>query len=189
MTYAPALAQRWFPARTWRRECAVVVAGAALVTALAQVSVPLAPVPVTAQTLGVLFVGGWLGFRRGTAAVALYLGAGLCGLPVFASGAAGPLVFAGPTGGYLIGFVAAAGTVGLLGEHGFLRTFPRALGVMVLATLPIYAFGLAWLAYYVPRGTLLASGLWPFVAFDAAKAALAAALLRGLSGITARSAQ
>jgi len=169
MTYAPALAQRWFPARTWRRECAVVFAGSALIAILAQVSVPLAPVPVTAQTLGVLLVGGWLGFRRGMAAVALYLGAGLCGLPVFAAGAGGPAVFAGPTGGYLIGFLAAAGTAGLLGEHGFLRTFPRALAVMVLASTPIYAFGLAWLAYYVPRGALLESGLWPFVLFDLAK--------------------
>jgi biotin transport system substrate-specific component len=183
MTYAPALAQRWFPARTWRRECVVVGAGAMLVALLAQVSVPLAPVPVTCQTLAVLFVGGWLGFRRASAALALYLAAGAAGLPVFALASGGPQVLAGPTAGYLIGFLAAAGTVGLLAEHGFLRTFPRALAATLLASLTIYAFGLAWLAAYVPRGTLLESGLLPFLPFDAIKAALAAALLRGLSAL------
>jgi biotin transport system substrate-specific component len=187
MTYAPALAQRWFPGRTWRRECVVVGAGALLVALLAQVSVPLAPVPVTCQTLGVLFVGGWLGFRRASAALLLYLTAGTAGMPVFALASGGPGVLAGPTGGYLLGFIAAAGTAGLLAEHGFLRTFPRALLVMLLASLPIYAFGLAWLAAYVPHGTLLESGLLPFFPFDLAKAALAAALLRGLLGVTARS--
>jgi biotin transport system substrate-specific component len=118
-------------------------------------------------------------------AIGLYLAAGAAGLPVFALGFAGLPAFAGPTGGYLIGFLPAAGTAGLLAEHGFLRTFPRAILTMLVASLPIYAFGLAWLASYVPRGTVLATGLWPFVPFDLAKAALAAAVLRGLGAATA----
>lgn len=187
MTYAPALAQRWFPARTWPRECAVVFAGAALVSLLAQVSVPLEPVPLTGQTLGVLLVGGWLGFRRGAASLALYVGAGAAGLPVFALGSAGPQILAGPTGGYLIGFIAAAAVAGFLAERGFLRNFPLAVAAMFVASLPIHAFGLAWLSLFVPPGALLDVGLWPFVAFDPIKLGLAAAILRGATGVTSRS--
>lgn len=188
MTYAPALAQRWFPARTWLRECAVVTAGTALVAALAQVSVPLQPVPLTGQTLGVLLVGGWLGSRRGAASLTLYVCAGVAGLPVFALGSWGPGILMGPTGGYLIGFIVAAAAAGFLAERGFLRTFPLAVAAMFLASLPIHAFGLAWLSRFVPSGSLLDVGFWPFVAFDPVKLALAASILRGSTAVTARSA-
>ncbi len=185
MPYIPALAQRWFPARTWPRECAVVGAGATLVALLAQVSVPLQPVPLTGQTLGVLLVGSWLGMSRGAAALTLYVFAGTCGLPVFAGGAFGPHV-AGPTGGYLIGFVVAAALVGFMAEAGFLKTFPRAVPAMFLASVPIHALGLLWLSRFVPESALLDVGFWPFVAFDPLKLGLAAAIVSGASGLTAR---
>lgn len=187
MSFAPALAQRWFPARTWLRECGVVFAGAALVALLAQVSVPLQPVPLTGQTLGVLLVGGWLGLRRGAAALALYVGAGAAGMPVFAGGAAGPQVLLGTTGGYLIGFIASAAVAGFLAERGFLRSFPLAVVAMLLASVPIHAFGLAWLSRFVPGSVLLDVGFWPFIAFDPAKLGLAAAILSGATGVTSRS--
>ncbi len=187
MTYAPALAQRWFPARTWPRECAIVFAGAALVSLLAQVSVPLQPVPLTGQTLGVLLVGGWLGFRRGAASLALYVGAGASGLPVFAGGALGAHHLVGPTAGYLFGFIVAAAAAGFLAERGFLRNFPLAVLAMFLAHLPIHAFGLAWLSRFVPQGTLLDAGFGPFVASDPAKLGLAAAIVSGSTAVTSRS--
>lgn len=177
MTFSPALAQRWFPARTWYREAGVVCGGIALLAALAQASVPLLPVPVTGQTLAVFLVGGWLGFRRGVAAVAGYIALGAAGAPIFAGGSGGPAVLVGPTAGYLVGFLVAAGTVGLLGEHGFLRTFPKALLTIAVATLSIFAFGLAWLAAYVPAGTLLGAGFWPFLPGAVAKAAIALLVL------------
>lgn len=186
MSYVPALAQRWFPARTWPRECAVVVAGAALVALLAQVSVPLQPVPLTGQTLGVLLVGSWLGMSRGAAALTLYVVAGTCGLPVFAGGFAGPQALAGPTGGYLAGFVVAAALVGFMAEAGFLKTFPRAVPAMFLASVPIHALGLLWLSRFVPESALLDVGFWPFVAFDPLKLGLAAAIVSGASGLSAR---
>ena len=188
MSVAPALAQRWFPARAWPRECAKVFAGAALVALLAQVSVPLQPVPLTGQTLGVLLVGGWLGFRRGAASLTLYVAAGAAWLPVYAGAAAGPHHLVGPTGGYLFGFIAAAAVAGFLAERGFLRNFPLAVLAMLLASVPIHAFGLAWLSRFVPGSVLLDAGFWPFVAFDPAKLGLAAAILRGATGFTSRSA-
>ena len=184
MTYSPALAQRWFPARTWYRELVVVVSGALLLALLAQVAIPLPHgVPITGQTLGVLLIGGSLGFRRGVAAVALYIGVGACGLPVFAVGGGGKTV------GYLIGFLVAAGTTGLLAEHGFLRRYWTAFLGMLVATVPVFAFGLAWLSYYVPRGTILETGLFPFLPGALAKAALAALLLPSLQRFTGRSAR
>lgn len=190
MTYSPALAQRWFPARTWYRELAVLVGAVLLIALLARVDIPLpGGVPITGQTFGVLLAGGSLGFRRGVAAIALYVGAGAGGLPVFAGGTAGPAVLVGPTAGYLIGFLVAAGATGLMAEHGFLRRYWPAFLGMLAATVPIFAFGLAWLSYYVPRGTVLAVGLLPFWPGALAKAALAALLLPSLQRFSGRSAR
>jgi len=186
MPYVPALAQRWFPARSWLRECAVVVGGAALVAALAQVSVPLQPVPLTGQTLGVLLVGSWLGFSRGSAALTLYVAAGAAGLPIFAGGAFGPAVLAGTTGGYLVGFIVSAALAGFMAEAGLMRTFPRAVPSLFVASLPIHAFGLVWLSRFVPERALLDVGFWPFVAFDPLKIGLAAAIVSGTSPRTRR---
>lgn len=177
MTYAPAPAQQLFPARTWTREVTLQVASVLLLAALARVTVPWVPVPFTGQTLGVLLIGGWLGFRRGVTATAFYLVAGSLGAPVFAGGAAGAHVLLGPTGGYLVGFVVSAGTAGLLGEHGFFHTLPKALLAMVLATIPVFAVGLGWLAYYLPSGSVLAAGLWPFLPGALVKMAIAALAL------------
>jgi biotin transport system substrate-specific component len=189
VTYSPALVQRWFPARSWYRELAVVGAASLLIALLAQVAIPLPLVPITGQTFGVLLVGGSLGFRRGVAAIALYIGAGAGGLPVFAAGGAGIAVLIGPTAGYLIGFLVAAGATGLMAEHGFLRRYWTAFLGMLGATIPIFAFGLAWLSYYVPRGTIWQAGLLPFLPGALAKAALAALLLPSLQRFTGRSAR
>jgi len=140
---------------------------------LAQVSIPLRPVPVTGQTLGILVAAALLGFRRGSLAAALYLFAGSLGAPLFAKFSGGMHVLLGPTGGYLIGFVLAAGTAGLLAEHGFVRTFPRAVMTMTLATIPVFIVGVAWLSSYYP-GQALELGLYPFLPGAFLKIALAA---------------
>ena len=70
-------------ARALALDAGLVVAGAAIVAVLAQVEVPLQPVPITGQTLGVVVVGAALGARRGAAALLTYMLAGLAGLPVF----------------------------------------------------------------------------------------------------------
>ncbi|MFN3337582.1 MAG: biotin transporter BioY, partial [Thermomicrobium sp.] len=88
----------------------LVVAGSLATALAARVSIPLpfTPVPITGQTFAVLLVGAVLGSRRGAASMALYVVQGLAGLPVFAGGKAGLAVLLGPTGGYLVGFIAAA---------------------------------------------------------------------------------
>ncbi|MGQ9848864.1 MAG: biotin transporter BioY [Aggregatilineaceae bacterium] len=160
-------------------DATLVIAGSLLVALLAQFAVPLpfSPVPVTGQTLAVLMVGMLLGSRRGGLALLTYLAEGAMGLPVLAGGAAGLARLTGPTGGYLIGFVAAAFLVGWLAERGWDRRPETTLLAMLLGNAVIYAFGLPWLAHFVGTERVLSLGLLPFLAGDLGKALLAMALL------------
>jgi len=163
------------------RNVILILGGSLLIAALAQISIylPFSPVPITGQTLGVLLVGMALGARRGAASLAAYLAEGALGLPVFAGGNAGVAYMLGPTAGYLAGFVLAAWLVGALAERGYDRSLPRTLVAFALGSAVIYAFGLLWLARFVPWPGTLAAGMTPFLIGDAAKAVAAALLLPG----------
>ena len=159
---------------------ALLVVTASLLTALAaqaEVRLGFTPVPVTLQSLAVCLIGAALGSRRGALAMLAYLAEGAAGLPFFAGGAAGAAHLAGPTGGYLIGFVPAAFTIGWLAERGWDRTPWRAALAMVLGTLVLFACGLMQLAAFVGAGPVLALGFYPFAVGAALKIALAAAVL------------
>jgi biotin transport system substrate-specific component len=161
----------------WR--IAVVALGTALLALAARVEIPLpfSPVPVTGQTFAVLLIGASLGARLGALTVAAYVLEGLLGLPVFAGGGAGVARAVGPTGGYLVGFIAAAAVVGWLAERGWTRAIPTTIAAMLIGEVVIYALGLAWLSRFpLPIG-LLEAGLVPFLAGDLYKIALATALL------------
>jgi biotin transporter BioY len=126
----------------------------------------------------VLLTGVLLGSRRGSLSVLAYLAQGIAGLPVFAPGGAPGLTrLLGPTGGYLLGFVAAAYATGLLAERGWDRKMTTALLAMLIGNAIIYAFGLPWLALFVGIEDTLPLGLYPFAGGDVLKAVLAAALL------------
>ncbi len=177
------LAEKILPQRSILADISLIVLGSLFVAAMAQLSVPLQPVPITGQTFAVLLVGMVLGSRRGGLALAAYLGEGLAGLPVFAEARSGLATVLGPTGGYLVGFIAAAWLVGLLAERGFDRSLLKTFVAMVTGNVVIYAFGLAWLSMFpfvtgiVGEAGLLPLGMFPFLIGDALKAALAALLL------------
>jgi biotin transport system substrate-specific component len=166
------------------RDAAVVVSGSALIALAAQVAVPLpfSPVPVTGQTFAVLTLAGSLGLRLGTLAVALYVVEGLAGLPVFAGGASGFARLAGPTGGYLVGFIGAAAVIGALVDRGWGRGW-RPVIAMVLGEVVLYACGLAWLARFPLQSGLLQAGLLPFLVGDAYKLVAAVAVVSGATRI------
>ena len=159
-------------------DAALVLGGSMFVALAAQVAIrlPFSPVPVTGQTLAVLLVGALLGSRRGAWSLLAYLLEGLAGLPVFAGGASGPAYALGPTGGYLLGFVAAAFVVGWRAERGWDRRLGSTALAMVAGNVAIYACGLGWLALFVGRQAL-ALGLFPFLAGDLVKLVLAAIAL------------
>src|SRR5919202_6019305 len=127
--------------RSWLLDAALVVLFSAFVALTAQVEIPLWPVPLTLQTLGVLFTGAVLGGRRGTLSMLLYLVEGAAGLPVFAGSASGIVYMLGPTGCYLVGVVVAAGVVGWLAERGWYRRPMRTVPGLLVSKLAIYSFG------------------------------------------------
>jgi biotin transporter BioY len=167
----------------------LLVTTASLLTGLcaqAEIRLPFTPVPVTLQPFAVFLCGAALGSRRGALAMLLYLMEGMAGLPFFAGGAAGAAHLAGPTGGYLLGFVPAAFVIGALAERGWDRSPWPTFLAMGLGSLVLFACGLAQLAQFVGWERLLSVGFFPFVAGDLVKMAAAAGLLPGVWGLLRR---
>lgn len=151
-----------------------------LLTLSAKVTVPFFPVPMTMQVGAVLLIAGLGGLRFGATSMIAYLALGAAGMPVFAGtpqNGIGIAYMAGPTGGYLAGFLAAAALVGWATDR-FGKT--ASLWAMPVGLAVIYAFGLIWLAMFVPSQRLLAAGVTPFLLGDIVKVALAAGLTMGL---------
>jgi biotin transport system substrate-specific component len=143
---------------------------------------PFTPVPVTGQTLAVLLISGLLGMRMAVSVQLLYLAQGLAGLPVFAPGATwGVARLLGPTGGYLAGFVVAAGIVGWMADRGYGKRLGSALLMVVFGNFAIFAVGVPWLKWMmrVDWEQAVTLGLWPFLIGDLYKIVLAAMLLPG----------
>src|SRR5205809_895739 len=162
---------------------ALLVVGFALMTwVAAKVSVPLpmTPVPGTLQTLAVLLAGAVLGARAGAVSQASYIFMGMAGLPVFALPGSGPLYLLGPTGGYLVGFIAAAFVVGsVIKKTGGREVLPAALAFL-LGAATIHACGLAWLSVVLgDPAAAFRAGVLPFVLFDLAKVVVATGIHAG----------
>lgn len=160
------------------RNVALVVGGTLFValSALVQIPLPFTPIPLSLQTFAVLLTGAALGSRRGALAMALYLVAGLAGVPWFAAHHHG---WAFASFGYVVGFVAAGWLAGRLAEAGADRSVLKSAGLMVVGNVVIYAFGVAGLMAYAGMGlgTALADGVAPFLIGDLIKIVVAAALL------------
>ncbi len=182
-TQSPSLAVHLWPSasRNAVRTVALVVLGCALLWVSAKVKVPFWPVPMTLQTFAVMALAAAYGSRLGVATVIAYLAAGAAGLPVFTNtppALAGPAYLLGPTGGFLIGFVAAAFIVGHAADRNWDRSVPKLLAAMLAADLAVFALGLAWLGVAVPAlgysWQLLEAGLFPFLLGDVLKVLIAA---------------
>ena len=148
---------------------------AALTAVLSQVSIPLQPVPVNLATFSVCLSGGVLGAGSAAASQGIYVLLGLTGLPVFANLSGGVGVLAGPTGGYLIGYVAAAWLIGFLrGKTGCGPV--RTVLAMVSGSVLCYVLGTAWFMVSTKSSLAAALGLCvlPFLIGDTLKIAAAA---------------
>src|ERR1700735_2586379 len=174
------------------RQVALVV-GASLVVALcARITIPLmplTPVPLTVQNLGVLVVGLLWGSRRGFAALALYLVEGAVGLPVFnPTGPGGLAQLLGPTGGFLMVYPLVAFLAGYVFERG-VQSFLRAALAGLLAEILLFAGGLTWLyAFTHSLSKAAALGLYWFVAAEVIKVMLAAGIASRGGGMAVRAA-
>jgi biotin transport system substrate-specific component len=175
------------PRAALMRNLALAIVGSLLLVLAAKIKVPFWPVPMTLQTLAVLGLGAAFGPRLGAATVALYIAYGLAGLPVFTNTppvAAGPLYLAGPTGGFLIGFVVAAAVAGWAAARG--ASWPRLIAGLVAAEALILGLGCLWLALGAQMASgvtgigfakAFAFGVQPFLIGDALKVALAACMV------------
>ena len=178
-------------ARAFALDAGLVIAGAAVVALLAQVEIPLWPVPITGQTLGVIVVGAALGAWRGAAALTTYLLAGLAGLPVFA-GLSGTVAAVGkPSFGFIIGFVFAAFVAGWFAQRAWDRRPVLAFVGFAAASVVPFVFGIPYMAFILnvvmgldySLSALLEVGLLPFILGGIVKAALAAAIIPGAWGL------
>jgi len=150
--------------------------GSALLAISAKVQVPFWPVPMTMQTLVVLLMGAHGGVRLAAATVLAYLMEGAVGLPVFSTGA-GLAFMAGPTGGYLVGFLVSALVTAFAFEKGFAKTLLGAAAVFVVADALVLALGFVWLSTLMGVEKALAVGVIPFLPAETLKIALATASL------------
>ncbi len=159
----------------WAR-LAKLVAGVAFLTLCARINVPFWPVPMTMQTFGVMLLALMWGRSCAVQVFVAYLATGATGLPVFAGApehGTGLAYMAGPTGGYLLGFLAASWLVGGFSDHA---RFSARCAALLAGLVAVYLCGLAGLAFYVPWERLPEIGLWPFVAGDLAKLTLVIAI-------------
>jgi biotin transport system substrate-specific component len=176
---------------TRTRDVLLVLGGAVFTGLLAQIAIPVAgsPVPVTGQTFAALTVGAALGWQRGAASLALYMVAGMAGMPWYADGGSG-LGF--PSFGYVIGFVFAAGLVGALASRGGDRSPLPTIATMLLGNAVVYAFGLAYLMFdlSIDLATAWDIGMKNYLLGDALKILLAAgclpAIWRGVDALHKR---
>lgn len=178
----PTLADRVFGAQSsLARQVLLAVGGSLALWASAKIQIPFYPVPLTMQTFTVLVIGMAFGLRLGTATVALYLLQGALGLPVFAGTpekGIGLAYMVGPTGGYLLGYLAAVAACGYLAERGWDRRASTTALAMLVGNILIYVPGLLWLGAVVGWDKpVLAWGLTPFLLGDLVKLALATAVL------------
>jgi biotin transport system substrate-specific component len=171
------------------RDAVLVLSGALLTALFAQISidVPPSPVPITGQTLAVGLVGATLGLRRGAASLSLYLLLGLF-LPFYADGNSGWHVVWGASGGYLLGFIFAAGAIGWFAEHGADRNVFLAFAAFVVGQLIIFAFGLVGLKLAVDEswGWTIHNGFSIFIVGGLVKAAIGALVLPSAWGLVRR---
>ncbi len=192
----PVLADR-FVTRSLATDAALIAGGVAVMGVLAQVTVPLWPVPVTGQTLGVLLVGATLGARRGALSLLAYMLVGLVGLPIFADANGGFSSILLPSFGFVIGFVPAAFAIGWLSERAWDRHAVRSLVGFLLASLIPFAIGLPWLAvalgnlgYPNDFAAVMTAGFTPFIVGGLVKWLIAAGALplawRGARALDAR---
>jgi biotin transport system substrate-specific component len=154
----------------------------AALAASAKIQVPMIPVPITLQTAVVLILPCLLGWRMGWSVLAAYFAAGAMGLPVFAGALSGPAYFFGPTGGYLVGFIAAMVFAGMIYEKKKDWSFLSLSALMLVGHVIILALGVLWLAYGIPflgLSAAIASGFIPFIFGTILKSGLAAAVVKG----------
>lgn len=157
----------------------MILASVVFMAVMANIRIPLWPVPITMQTFGVFSIAFFFGYRKGFLAILAYVLAGLVGFGVFAGYKSGFGALIGPTGGYIAGFLFMVLIVGWMIEKGYGRSKKSVLMCMLVGEIVLYTFGLAGLWLYLGNisfAEALMLGFVPFILGDTVKALGAVAL-------------
>lgn len=184
-TSYPVLADRLIPRSSLLKDALLVAGATVLVAISAQVSVPMYPVPITAQTLVVLLAGATLGSRRAALAMTAYLFLGLAGIPWFAGFTGGLASVFKPSLGYIIGFIPAAFVLGYLAQRRWDRNLWKSLGAFGLGVVLPFVFGVTYLYFClnvlldkaVTWSGAFQAGVVPFIPGEVIKWLIAAAIV------------
>lgn len=149
------------------------------------IPLPFSPVPISLTNFAIFLAIFVLGMKNGTISFIIYLLLGAVGVPVFSSFRGGFQVLAGPTGGYLIGFIFLALIMGFALDHFDRKLVPTIIG-MIIGMAVCYAFGTVWLAKLLSLSFKegLMMGVIPYLPGDAAKIIIAAIVGPKLYGAT-----
>lgn len=162
-----------------------IALGAAILAVCAWISIPVGQIPVTLQTMGVCLIAGLFKTKRGLMSIVIYILIGIIGVPVFSGFKSGIGVLAGPTGGYIVGFIFTALIVGIFSEKFNAKIWALAVS-MVLGIAVCYAFGSAWFYVYmlsknaVSLSYILGLCVVPYIVPDLVKIAVACLLVNRL---------
>jgi biotin transport system substrate-specific component len=168
-------------------QMAWVVGGVIVLALSSRIAIPMAPVPITLQTLAVTLIGALYGWRLGGLTVVVWLIAAALGLPLLSDGAGGLEPFAGATAGYLFAFPLAAALVGVLTARGWSGARPGlAFAALLLGNGLCLTLGAAWLAAQIGVSTALEAGVIPFLPGAVVKSAVGAVMLVALARLQRR---
>jgi biotin transport system substrate-specific component len=144
-----------------------VILGSLYIALLAQVEIPLSPIPVTLHTFAIFTLALFQGSRRAFLSTCLFLMEATIGLPVFPGGVSNPLWILAPKAGYDLSFPLAAFLIGKINESG--ASIVRQMLGLLTGQLLIYAMGISWLSFYVGWKQAFLLGVMPFILFDLVK--------------------
>ncbi len=164
----------------------MVIAGTLLLTLAAKTKVVLGPVDISLQTLAIFLIAAAFGMRMAVATLVLYMAQGAMGWPVFQGTpekGIGLAYMAGPTGGYLAGFIAAAAIAGWAADRGWDRNPFKFFAALLVASAVILGLGFVWLAGLIGPEKAWQFGVAPFIVGDLIKTALAASLVPAVWGL------
>lgn len=155
----------------------LVLGGVAFLSIMSQVLIPLpyTPVPISLGTFGVTLMALLYGRKLGTATILSYVAAGSLGAPIFAGGKAGSLF--SPTGGYILGYIAATIILGYLADRGVTKSYVKTILSLILSSAIILTLGSLVLSLFVPGKNAFMIGVLPFLPGDALKSTTTTLLL------------
>ena len=153
-----------------------VLSGVIFLSIMSQLIIPLyfTPVPISLGSFGIMLVALLYGRKLGTATVISYVAAGSLGAPIFAGFKAGSLF--SPTGGYILGYIAAALILGFLFDKGIAKSYVKTFLSLLLVSVIIFILGALVLMLFVPIKNVFMAGVFPFIPGDMIKVIVATLL-------------